>query len=194
MTHAGVEQSLVSTLLSIGATVTSIYVIVLVFIFDKYQELEYNAAPRAKIYFGSGAVLLFSFLLSGVGTISLLVIRLQIISVPAVIPGYAILTSFTILVIGNLVIGIFVLITDVNKWSRRSREWYKRQSRYNNWSLVTTTSLRLAGLIFFSILMMVAGIGILIRGHVAGVIPTIAGLLLTIPLIHLHANRGRSRR
>lgn len=189
MTLGGGEQPLVSTLLSIGSTVTSIYVIVLVFIFDKYQELEHKAAPRARVYFGSGVILILSFLLSGVGAVSLLMIKLRIISAPAVIPGYAIVASFIILVIGNLVIGTFVLFTDVSKWARRLQEWYKRRKRYADSSLVTVTPSRSTSLILFSTLTMVVGIGVLIRGYVIGVILTIVGLLLTISFIYHGGSR-----
>ena len=123
------DASLVRTLLRISATVTSSYVVVLVFVLDKYHDLESAANPRARTYFISGTVLLVAFLVSGVSTIWLLAIQMGLLSTGELLAAYALGASFALLVAGNLFLGVLVIWTDSGTWWRRFVEWGWRKHR-----------------------------------------------------------------
>ncbi len=148
-----VNSQLVDSLLPISATVTSIYVVVLVFVFDKYHNLEYRAVPEAWIFFFSGIVLSGSFVIAGMSTLWLLGLELDVVSSHAKLSGYALGASFVLLVVGNLFLGAFVILTDTFKWVTRLDEWIKRKIRHSNsvsggigpaiWNVYTTTGVTL---------------------------------------------------
>jgi hypothetical protein len=120
---------LVNALFPVSATVTSIYVVILVYICDNYQKLEDRSDPDAKIYFLSGIVLFGAFFVSGVSTIWLLALRMDISSYKPLLAAYSLGLSFALLVLGNLLVGALVILTDLGKWSRRTTEWVRRKRR-----------------------------------------------------------------
>lgn len=102
--------SILQQLLPIAFTTTSIYVVFIVFLLDKYIELYKRNDPVTGIFFGGSIVVLLAFGLGGVATGLLLGIELQLAPVGWVkTGGYMLGVSIMVLFVGTLGIAIFVL-------------------------------------------------------------------------------------
>ncbi|MDB2262131.1 hypothetical protein PM035_14235 [Halorubrum ezzemoulense] len=125
---SGVE-TLIETLLPIGTTITSIYIVALTFIFSQYEDIPSTATPGARVYFWNGLVLLVSFILAVVSTLWMLGIKLNLFSYSRQ-PAYVIAMSLMTLAVGTSIIGAVVIGTDLKDqlkeleqaWNRRKRD------------------------------------------------------------------------
>ncbi len=180
MTAESEGQLLVDSLLPVSATVTSIYVVILVFVFERYQELEYQAAPRARIYFITGGILLTSFFLSGLSTIWLISLQIGVVSALSIPAAYTLLSSFISLVLGNLLIGTVVIISDIGRWRRRFVEWIRRQNRHkiSSGSLTGGSGLSLPVLLGPLILTLLIGFIVLRSGNQLTALPVVSIFIL----------------
>lgn len=123
MSVEATAKEVIDSLLPIGATVSSIYIVILTFIFSKYEEIGVPATPGSTVYFSSGSLLLLSFISGAVGTLWMLGMRIMILPYNLV-PAYLLGGSFLILLCGTTLLGIGVIGTDIQGQSREIRLWF----------------------------------------------------------------------
>jgi len=123
---SGVE-TLIETLLPIGATITSIYVVALTFIFSRYEDFASPATPGARVYFWNGLVLLVAFIFAIASTLWMLGMDLNLFSYSRR-PAYVIAASLLTLAVGTSLIGTVVIGTDLKaQFEELERAWNRRR-------------------------------------------------------------------
>lgn len=103
-------EPLIGSLLSVGAT-TSIYIVVLTFVFARYEAYDSSATPGASVYFWSGSILLVAFVGSAISTLGMLGMEVGWLSYGRW-PAYWLGGSLLVLVIRGTGLGTAVVASD----------------------------------------------------------------------------------
>jgi hypothetical protein len=107
------DTELTGRLLSVAFTNTSIYVVFIVFLLDKYVQLESKKAQTANLFYYGTFVVLGAFALSFVATVGLMFVTLGLIdSFVLVSMGYLLTLSVFVLFAGTLWLGLSLLLGD----------------------------------------------------------------------------------
>jgi hypothetical protein len=108
------QAVIANQLLSVAFTTTSIYVVLIIFILDKYTTYEHRDDPQTEFMLWGGSIVLLAFVLSSVASVLLLFVVLGCIP-PGFSrgAGFVLGLSTVVLFFGTMILGGGLMMKDI---------------------------------------------------------------------------------